>query len=298
MLPALSRVLAGAGTGHGPCRGDTRCTKMQCPGLRRWAPPSGVCRGMTSWTGTPLGTPGLTPGCMSLPPEQVSSPPAVLPSKLPLSPVRTLTSGRRLQRPATRRRDAWQPGKDPCHSPHPPAAPHPVSPPPPLGSPWHRPHLLLPAALHPGSVIQHGGSCRGRVGCGLSRPPPNPGLPAAVPAWGSEPPSPSRRWAAPSLAPPEDAPLSLLYLIRRQLPALQHLLRGGSRSSFPSPPAASGPQAEGQGEGPGALAGSAISPHILRAGAGDAGRALPTRFLSPVNIFTGMPGEFQGGEGR
>lgn len=52
-----------------------------------------------------------------------------------------------------------------CPSPHLPATPCSGI------APGQWPHLLLPAALHPGSVIQHGGSRWGGVGCGPSRPP-------------------------------------------------------------------------------------------------------------------------------
>lgn len=126
MLPAPSRVLGGMGTGHGPC-----CAE---PWLTVLGSIPGACQGVT--TGTPLGTSGLTPGCMALPPELLSSSPAILPSWLPPSPTGTLPGGRCPQCPATCRRDGLQPGEDLCRSLHPLGAPHPISLPPPApGSP-------------------------------------------------------------------------------------------------------------------------------------------------------------------
>lgn len=147
-------------------------------------------------------------GCLQAARELVSSPPAILLA----TSVGTLVDAGSTQLLA--------PGKAgtpvSIHIfPHthwaPPGAPAPPA------LPWQWPHLLLPAALHPGSVIQHGGSWRGGVGCGPSRAPLSPCAPTVVPGLG-EPPALSwrvsgRRWAAPSLAPHTDAPLSLRYLI-------------------------------------------------------------------------------------
>lgn len=133
---------------------------------------------------------------------------------------------------------------------------------------------------------------------GRAVPPQSPGHPAAVPARGSEPPSPSRlacgrRWAAPSLAPPADAPLSPLYLIRRPAAAApspapaEALGRGASSILLP----ASGPSSRGAGRGarrPGGL--SPLAPHLGAAALCArwvAGHALPARLLSPGGVFTG-----------
>lgn len=123
----------------------------------------------------PPGTSGLT--WSRRPPPEPPSPPGCLRPR-----GGALPRGRGRQHPATRCRDGWWPGEDPCCSPHPPGAPHPSPTP---GLPQRRPHLLLPAALHPGSVIQHGGSRRGGVGCGPSRPPASPRAPRRR-AWPGE----------------------------------------------------------------------------------------------------------------
>lgn len=138
---------------------------------------------------------------------------------------------------------------------------------------------------------------------GRAVPPPAPGHPAAAPGPGSEPPSPSRqssgrRWAAPSLAPPGDAPLSPLYLIRR--PAAAASSPAPAERGVPIfPPRGSGPSRRGAGREPRCPTGlSPLTPHLgALCAEGDVGRALPVRFFPPVNLFTGVPGAPQRGEG-
>lgn len=186
-------------------------------------------------------------GCPQAAQELVSSPPAILwatsagtlgdaGSTWPLVPGKAGTPVRT------------------CTPPHTHGAPLGPSGPPAL--PWQQPHLLLPAALHPGSVIQHGGRWWGGVGRGPSRAPLSPCVPTVVPGLG-EPPALSwrvsgRHWAAPSLAPSlashADAPLSLRCVISSDAP-VQHPLR---ESRYP--------QASRGGAGSGAWGPGGISP--------------------------------------
>lgn len=184
---------------------------------------------MTSGTGTPgyIGADprlhGFAPGAGVLPASQP-------PSQLRLSPTATLPSRRRPQRPAACHRDGWHPKEGLHCSLHLPCAPTPCPHQAPPGSPRQQPHLLLPATLHPGSVIQHGGSRRGGVGCGPSRPPPNPRAPRRG-AWPGEQapfPVPAVVWPALGCSVPRSAGGCSTFA------ALSHRRRAAAASS-PAP---------------------------------------------------------------
>lgn len=160
--------------------------------------------GVTSGKGTSLGHVGLPSSCLG---------DGVLPTSHPLGYL-CWDLGRCWEHLASHSRKGWNPSEDPHSYPHPLDTPCPTSPP---ALPWQQSHLLLPAALHPGSVIQHGGRWRGGVGYGPSRAPLSLCVPTVVPGQG-DPPALSwrvsgRLWAALSLAPHADAPLLLRYLI-------------------------------------------------------------------------------------
>lgn len=262
---------------------------------------------MTSGTGTP-GHIGADPRLHGFAPRAGVLPASQPPSRLRLSPTGTLPGRRHPQRPAACRRDGWHPGEDLHRSPHLPCAPHPMSPPGPPG--------IAPAAASPSPSCRSPswlgdpawGQPSGWGGLRAKLSPPNPRAPRRG-AWPGERapfPVPAVLWPALGCSVPRSAGgCSTFAALSHRRPAAAASspapAEKGSRSFPPLSLQPPDPQAEGQGEGPGAPAGSALSPHILGlwpfAPGEDAGRALPTRFLSPVNLFTGVLDGFQHGKG-
>ncbi|XP_074664072.1 synaptobrevin homolog YKT6 isoform X1 [Strix aluco] len=121
-LPALSRVLAGVGTGAWPVPGRDPAHQNAEPWLAALGPLPGGRFGVISGTGTPLGTLGLTPGCLALPPGA-----SVLPASCPSLPATSVPSMDLAwqEMPAAPGWGGRQPREDPHHSPHLPCPPTP-----------------------------------------------------------------------------------------------------------------------------------------------------------------------------
>lgn len=128
---------------------------------------------------------------------------------------------------------------------------------------------------------------------GRAVPLPCPGPPAAAPGAGRAPRSPCSRLAAPSRAPPVDAPLLPRYLMdaRRQPPSSRHPPRGARAS----PPGPLGPSSGGAWR-PSRL--SPLAPHLGAAALSTgAGRSLPSGSLPLAGEFMGPLGGFGGRRG-